>query len=135
MRLLSSFRCLLAVAAAGVLVACAISPPPARDKGNATVTSVRSLQPFSSGTGAGGVAGAALLGAGAAGAVGSSGIRHGAIGVGSQGVSGEFTAAAVWEVTVELDPGGERVLRMDRAPPYGPGARVLVIDDRVEPAR
>jgi hypothetical protein len=134
MRLQSSLKCLLAIAAAGVLGACAAAPPPARDKGNATVTAVRSLQPFASGTGVGGVAGAALLGAGAAGAAGSAGIQRGAIGAGSQGVGGEFVAATVWEVSVELDMGGERVVRLDRAPPYGLGARVVVTDGRVEPA-
>lgn len=134
MRLRSSFKCLLALAAAGVLGACAAAAPPARDKGNATVTAVRSLQPFSSGTGVGGVAGAAILGAGASGAAGSSGIQRGAVGAGSRGVGGEFVAAPVWEVTVELDSGGERVVRLDRAPPYSLGARVLVTDARVEPA-
>jgi hypothetical protein len=134
MRLHFSFKCVLALAAAGALGACATAPPAARDKGNATVTAVRSLQPFSSGTGVGGVAGAALLGAGAAGAAGSAGIQRGAVGAGSQGVGGEFVAATVWEVTVELDAGSERVVRLDRAPPYSLGARVVVTDGRVEPA-
>jgi hypothetical protein len=96
---------------------------------------VRNLQAFSSGVGPGGVAGAAILGAGAAGAVGSRGIERGAVGVGSQGVGGEFVAATVWEVTVELDSGGEQLVRTDRAPAYGVGARVQVTDQLVEPAR
>jgi hypothetical protein len=135
MRLRFSPKCLLVLAAAGALGSCAAAPPPARERGNATVTAVRSLQPFSSGTGVGGVAGAAVLGAGAAAATGSAGTQRGAVGAGSQGIGGEFVAATVWEVTVELDAGGERVVRLDRPPPYGLGARVLVTDERVERAR
>jgi hypothetical protein len=130
-----SSRILVLLTAVALFVGCAAVPPEPRDRGNATVSALRSLQPFASGTGAAGAAGAALLGAGAAGAAGSRGLERGAVGIGTQGVGAEFVGATVWEVTVALDSGGERVLRMDRAPPFGLGARVQVDGERIEPAR
>lgn len=116
-----------------VLAGCA-APPPAPDRGNATVSGLRSLQAFASGTGAAGAAGAALLGAGAAAATGG-GLERGSVGIGTPGVGAEVVGATVWEVTLALDGGGERIVRLHRPPPFGVGTRVQVEGDRIEPAR
>jgi hypothetical protein len=124
----------LALAGALLVVAGCAAAPSARDRGNATVTGLRSLQAFASGTGAAGAAAAALLGAGAAAATGG-GLERGAVGIGTQGVGAAVAGTTVWELTLALDGGGERVLRLDRAPPFGVGDRVEVTGDRVAPAR
>lgn len=123
----------LVLSGALALAGCA-APPSVPDRGNATVSGLRSLQAFASGTGAAGAAGAVLLGTGAAAATGG-GLERGSVGIGTPGVGAEVVGATVWEVTLVLDGGGERVVRLHRPPPFGVGTRVQLDGDRIEPAR